>query len=198
MKKTFILRYVTVVLSLVMGVGLSVVGGAAPAGAAGPPITGSGDIYCTMTAGSFNFKPALTLGSTATTRVKVSASASHCQGVGDGATVTSVKVRGTLSGTQDGACGNSSGFGFSLAGDLSFSYKVSRGAPKLLPTTVTGLDVASFTTTSPIFVQVEGDSASGSFGGLPDNFVELGITQASECSALWTSNGDGVIAVGFA
>ena len=97
MTRRSILSDATVALTLVIGVGILAVGGAATAGAAGLAITGSGYVDCTTTAGTVKFKPALTLGSTATTRMRVSVSASGCGGMGDGTSVTSIKVKGTLS-----------------------------------------------------------------------------------------------------
>ena len=63
--------------------------------------------------------------------------------------------------------------------------------PKLLPTTVSAFDAIA-PSSNPLDIGIAGTGISGSFAS-GSFLVAFPIFQASQCSALWTSNGGGII-----
>lgn len=134
---------------------------------AGPPIEGTGTVGTCQVEGSIKLKPGLTNGGVPPAALKVKAKSLSCAGgTLDGANVTSIKAKGTGS-TTTSDCANLVG---AQPADitLEIKYKVSKGSPKLLPSTV------KFTTQTGGVTgdlhgsfDVSGTVTAGSFNGAP-------------------------------
>ncbi len=154
------------------GFALSLVG--AQVASAAAPMAGTGTVgTCTFT-GKAKIKPKLINGGTTTPVItKLKGTLSNCTGgSGDGATVTSGKVKGQITSANNNDCAGLAVNGLAPF-TASIKWKVSPGSPKLLPTTV------NFAASPPSAINLLGpngsiqitltgvNAAGGSFVGNP-------------------------------
>jgi hypothetical protein len=128
-------RFCRYSLVLVVGVATASIAGTvfpAASGASRPTITPQGALGCHGETGFIKFRPPLMLGSHLPTKVHVSADWTGCSldGVSP---ATTVRVRGTLTGIQDGNCWNSRQ-NATVGGSLEVKYTVPPPSPKITPT----------------------------------------------------------------
>jgi hypothetical protein len=165
---------------LLAGPALVIVAGPVSAGAtAAPAAKGIGTLQCAVS-GKVKFNPALG-GSSTSTSVKVDVNLSGCGGSNAGATVSGGQITGTLTGTPEGDCGNTS---FSTQGTLTVTYDVKSGRPKLKPTTLSFNAVQSVTDDPGFEGQVSGAVTGGSFPN-DGSFLVIQSAAGSPCSAKW-------------
>jgi hypothetical protein len=125
-------------LALVVAVAAASIAGAvfpAAAGASRSTITPQGAVNCHGETGYINFRPRLALGSHRPTEVHVWADWTGCS-LNGVSPATTVRVRGTLTGMQDGQCWNSTRPA-AVSGSLEVKYAVPPGSPKVTPTILT-------------------------------------------------------------
>lgn len=149
---------------IVVAAGLIVfTSGAAMAGA---PIDGTGTVGTCVETGSIKIKPALTNGGTDPGALKVKAKGTCSGGTMDGATVASLKVKGTGT-TTTSDCANLAGTTTSNL-TLTIKWKVTPGSQKLNPSTLTFTSqTGGVTGDGHGQFDITGTVTAGSFNGNP-------------------------------
>ena len=151
-------------------------------GASRPTITPQGAVDCHGETGIIRFSPPLALGSDLPTRVHVSADWTGCNLDGT-SSATTVRVRGTLTGIQDGHCWNSVPPA-TISGSLEVKYAVPPGSPKITPTILTSgsLGWAS----GQAYMQFTSLTGSYStFNTVPNIALLYGFSAPSACGRTW-------------
>ena len=155
----------------------------AAAGASRPTITPQGSVDCHGQTGFIKFRPPLALGSHLPTRVHVSATWTGCSLSGVSA-ATTVRVRGTLTGIQDGHCWNSTQPA-TVSGSLEVKYAVPPPSPKITPTILTSGSLR-WDTSGQAYMEFTSLTGSYStFNTVPNVALLYDFNAPSACGRTW-------------